>query len=78
MIEPIIGNLFDFGNPMDVGIIAVVVVLLFGGSKLAGFGKSLGEGLREFKKAVKETAEEPAKPEEVKKDEVPAAKSDKE
>jgi len=78
MIEPIFGNLFDLGQPMDLAIVAGVVVLLFGGSKLAGFGKSLGEGLREFKKAIKDTAEEPAKPEEVKKDEVPAAKSDKE
>ena len=33
-------------------IIAGVVVLLFGGSKIAGFGKSLGDGIKEFKKAT--------------------------
>jgi sec-independent protein translocase protein TatA len=77
-MEPIVANLFDFGNPMDVAIVAGVVVLLFGGSKLASFGKSLGEGLREFKRAVKDTADEPAKTEEVKKDDAPTAKADKE
>lgn len=40
------------GAPQDLMIIAVVVLLLFGGSKLAGFGKSLGEGIKEFKKAT--------------------------
>ena len=40
------------GNPVEWAIIAGVVVLLFGGSKIAGFGKSLGEGIKEFKKAT--------------------------
>jgi len=40
------------GNPTEWAIIAGVVILLFGGSKLAGFGKSLGEGIKEFKKAT--------------------------
>ena len=40
------------GNPVEWAIIAGVVVLLFGGAKLAGFGKSLGEGIKEFKKAT--------------------------
>ncbi len=45
---------FGFGGPQDLVIIAVVVLLLFGGSKLAGFGKSLGEGIKEFKKATQD------------------------
>ena len=45
---------FGFGGPQDLVIIAIVVLLLFGGSKLAGFGKSLGEGIKEFKKATSE------------------------
>jgi sec-independent protein translocase protein TatA len=77
-MQPIFGNIFGLENPVTVIIIAGVVVLLFGGNKLAGFGKSLGEGLREFKKAVKDSSEEPAKPEEAKKDELPTTKSDKE
>ncbi len=45
-------NLFGFTNPVELAIIAGVVLVLFGGSKLAGFGKSAGEALREFKKAT--------------------------
>ena len=49
---------FGFGAPQDMVIIAVVVLLLFGGSKLAGFGKSLGEGTKEFKKAIRESQDD--------------------
>ncbi len=53
---------FGFGGPQDMVIIAVVVLLLFGGSKLAGFGKSLGEGIKEFKKATNEDDTHPTPP----------------
>jgi sec-independent protein translocase protein TatA len=53
----ILGNIFGFGNPMELGIIAVVVLVLFGGTRIAGFSKSLGEGMREFKKAIHEEPE---------------------
>lgn len=53
---------FGFGGPQDMVIIAIVVLLLFGGSKLAGFGKSLGEGIKEFKKATHEDETPPAPP----------------
>ena len=55
---------FALGGPTDIAIIAVVVVLLFGGSKLAGFGKSMGDGIKEFKKATREDDEPvpPARP----------------
>lgn len=53
---------FGFGGPQDVVIIAVVVLLLFGGSKLAGFGKSLGDGIKEFKKATAEEEKPVAAP----------------
>ena len=54
-------NLFGIGNPTEVMIIAGVVILLFGGSKIAGFGKSLGDGMKEFKKATREMQEEEPK-----------------
>lgn len=50
---------FGFGAPQDLVIIAVVVLILFGGSKLAGFGKSMGEGIKEFKKATRDDEEVP-------------------
>ncbi len=33
-------------------VIGVIVLLLFGPSKLAGLGQGLGEGIRGFKKAL--------------------------
>jgi len=40
-----------FGGPWDVAIIAVVILVLFGGAKVPQLMKGLGEGVREFKKA---------------------------
>jgi len=48
---------FGLGGPADIAILAGVVVLLFGGSKLAGFGKSAGEAIKEFKKATHDDPE---------------------
>ena len=51
-------------------LIIVLVLIVFGGSKLAGVGKSLGRSIKEFKEEVntpdkkddppKDTSEEPA------------------
>jgi sec-independent protein translocase protein TatA len=50
----------------EILFIVAIALLLFGPSKFAALGKSLGEGIRNFKSAVKE--EEPKKnPEEEKK-----------
>ncbi len=54
-------NIFGMGNPTEIMIIAGVVILLFGGSKIAGFGKSLGDGMKEFKKATREMQDEEPK-----------------
>jgi sec-independent protein translocase protein TatA len=35
-------------------IILFIVLLVFGGSKIPGIAKSLGEGIREFKKASRD------------------------
>lgn len=40
-------------GPMELAIIAVVILLLFGGSKLAGLGKNAGRALREFKEETR-------------------------
>jgi sec-independent protein translocase protein TatA len=53
-------------------IILAIVLLLFGGSKLPGLAKGLGQSIREFKKASKDTDEphpEVVKTPEVKKSE---------
>ncbi len=45
------------GGP-ELLIIALVFILLFGGSKLPDLAKGLGEGIKNFKKSVK-TDDEP-------------------
>lgn len=36
-------------GPMELGIILLIAILLFGGSRLAGVGKASGRAIREFK-----------------------------
>ncbi|HEY3329635.1 MAG TPA: twin-arginine translocase TatA/TatE family subunit [Capsulimonadaceae bacterium] len=76
MIQPVFANLFALENPTSIIIIALVVILLFGGQKLSTFGKSLGEGMREFKKATRD--EDAPKEEAPKTEGSSSAKSDKE
>ena len=59
------------GWPEIIGIL-VVVLILFGAKKLPELAKGLGQGIKEFKKASREMAEE-EKATEVKKTETPAA-----
>lgn len=42
---------------MELIIIALVVLLLFGGKKIPELAKGLGNGIKNFKKAVKEDDE---------------------
>ncbi|OIO38377.1 MAG: twin-arginine translocase TatA/TatE family subunit [Candidatus Omnitrophica bacterium CG07_land_8_20_14_0_80_50_8] len=41
----------SFGLP-ELLVIFLIVLLLFGGSRIKDVGRSLGEGIREFKKAM--------------------------
>jgi sec-independent protein translocase protein TatA len=47
------GGPFGLGAP-ELLIILAVVVIIFGGTKLADLGGSLGKGIKEFKKNVKD------------------------
>ncbi len=42
-------------------IVAVVVLLVFGPTRLSSVGKGLGEGIRNFRKGLEENNEAPAK-----------------
>ena len=44
--------LWALGTP-EILVIAVVAVLLFGGKKVGDLGKGLGEGIKNFKTALK-------------------------
>lgn len=41
-------------GPLELGIILLVIVMLFGATRLADIGGSLGKGIREFRKNVKD------------------------
>ena len=40
----------------EILLILLVVLVVFGGKKLSGVGKALGQSIKEFKKEVKEDA----------------------
>jgi sec-independent protein translocase protein TatA len=40
-------------GPMEIFVILLIVLLLFGAKKLPEIGRALGEGIREFKKSIK-------------------------
>ena len=39
----------------ELVVILIIVIVLFGGSRLAGIGKALGTSMREFKEEVNRT-----------------------
>lgn len=45
-------------GPLELGLIVLVLVLLFGASRLADVGSSLGKGIKEFRKNIKDDEEE--------------------
>ena len=68
-------NLFivtGFIGPQEIIIILIIVLLLFGGRKIPELMKGLGKGMKEFKKATKESdddgeGEKKAEPEKIEK-----------
>ena len=50
----ILSNIFLSIGPGQIAVIAVLVLLLFGGKKIPELMKGLGTGIKEFKKGVKE------------------------
>jgi sec-independent protein translocase protein TatA len=47
----------DLFAPWHIFLILIVVVLLFGGKKIPELMKGIGQGMKEFKKAVKDEPE---------------------
>lgn len=51
-------NVFAFFGPIglpEMLIILVIIVLIFGASRLPEIGKGIGQGIKNFKSSVKET-----------------------
>ncbi len=51
-----VAGLLGLGTP-EIVLIFFVVMLLFGGAKLPGLARGLGQSIREFKKAAAENDE---------------------
>lgn len=45
-------------GPWQIAIIALLIFLLFGASRLGDIGKGLGEGIRNFKKGIAENPDD--------------------
>jgi sec-independent protein translocase protein TatA len=52
--------MFNLGFP-EMLLIFVVIVLIFGTTRLPELGRGLGEGIRNFKKSMKDETEEEKK-----------------
>lgn len=49
-------------SPVHWLIVIVIILLVFGPARLAGVGKGLGEGIRQFKKGLNEDAPDDGQP----------------
>jgi sec-independent protein translocase protein TatA len=58
---PLFTGVLGLGGP-ELIIILVILLVLFGGSKLPGLAKGIGQSIKEFKKAAKEEEASDAKP----------------
>jgi sec-independent protein translocase protein TatA len=47
-------------NPSHIAVIVIALVLIFGARRLPEIGRSLGQGMREFKESVSGESKQPA------------------
>lgn len=72
----IAAGMFGLGTP-ELIVILIILLVLFGGSKLPSLAKGLGQSVKEFKKASKEAEAEDEKPEPKKSEDVKKSESAK-
>jgi len=56
LVSPILAGVLGLGGP-ELIVIFAIFMLLFGGSKLPGLAKGLGQSIKEFKKASRDEPE---------------------
>jgi len=49
-----------FGGPMELGVILLIVVLLFGAKKLPGLARAMGSSINQFKQGLAEEQDKQA------------------
>ena len=55
MMQP---SAFGFLNGWEIALILTVVLLLFGARKLPALARSLGQGIKEFRKGIRDGSAE--------------------
>ncbi len=45
-------------GPLEIGVIALIALLLFGAGRIADVGKGLGQGIKNFKQGLKEAGDD--------------------
>jgi sec-independent protein translocase protein TatA len=50
-------SMFGLG-PQEIGVILVIILVLFGARRLPELARSLGQGVKEFRKSVREIGED--------------------
>jgi sec-independent protein translocase protein TatA len=52
--------LLIFDSPMDIGVVVLIALILFGGKKIPELMRGLGQGIKEFKSGMREDYQPPA------------------
>jgi sec-independent protein translocase protein TatA len=52
--------LLIFDSPMDIGLVVLIALILFGGKKIPELMRGLGQGIKEFKSGMREDFPPPA------------------
>jgi sec-independent protein translocase protein TatA len=48
-----------FDSPMDIGIVVLIALILFGGKKIPELMRGLGQGIKEFRTGMREDLNTP-------------------
>ena len=51
--------LLIFDSPMDIGLVVLIALILFGGKKIPELMRGLGQGIREFRTGMREDLNTP-------------------
>ena len=51
--------LLIFDSPMDIGLVVLIALILFGGKKIPELMRGLGQGIREFKTGMRDDFQTP-------------------
>ena len=65
---------FNLG-PMEMILVMLVLLLVFGAKRLPELGSGLGKGIREFRRSMKDIQEEVTRPDDVRQIQTPAPRA---